>query len=62
MEECGRVIDHIAFSVEGLDRAVAKLESEGVKVLQRPQPTLNGLIRSAFVEGPDGVEIEIVER
>jgi catechol 2,3-dioxygenase-like lactoylglutathione lyase family enzyme len=58
----GRVIDHVAFSVEGLDQAVAKLESEGVKVLQRPQSTLNGLLRSAFIVGPDGLELEIVER
>ncbi|HEX5000702.1 MAG TPA: VOC family protein [Terriglobia bacterium] len=58
----GRVIDHIALSVEGLDKAVAQLESEGVKVTQRPQTALNGLMRSAFVEGPDGTEIEIVER
>lgn len=58
----GRVIDHIAFSVEGLDRALAQLESDGVKILQRPQPALNGVFRSAFVEGPDGVEVEIVEQ
>jgi catechol 2,3-dioxygenase-like lactoylglutathione lyase family enzyme len=58
----GRVIDHIAFSIDGLDNALAKLEADGVKVLQRPQTTLNGLIRSAFVQGPDGLEIEIVER
>jgi catechol 2,3-dioxygenase-like lactoylglutathione lyase family enzyme len=57
----GRVIDHIAFSVDGLEGALAQLESEGVKVLQRPQYALNAPIRSAFVEGPDGVEIEIVE-
>ncbi len=58
----GRVIDHIAFSVEGLDAALAKLESDGVKVLQRPQSTLGGLVRSAFIQGPDGVELEIVQR
>lgn len=58
----GRAIDHIAFSVEGLDKAVAQLESDGVRVLQRPQTTLNGTVRSAFVEAPDGVELEIVER
>lgn len=58
----GRVIDHIAFSVTGLDQALAKLESDGAKVLQRPQPALGGLLRSAFIEGPDGTELEIVER
>ncbi len=57
----GRVIDHIAFSVQGLDAALARLESLGVKIIQRPQTTMNGLIRSAFIEGPDGIEIEIVE-
>jgi catechol 2,3-dioxygenase-like lactoylglutathione lyase family enzyme len=57
----GRVIDHIAFGVDGLDRALAQLERDGVKVLQRPKPTMNGLIRSAFVAAPDGVELEIVE-
>ena len=58
----GRVIDHIAFSVEGLDKALAQLQTDGVKILHPPQTSLNGLIRSAFVEGPDGLELEIVER
>jgi catechol 2,3-dioxygenase-like lactoylglutathione lyase family enzyme len=57
----GRVIDHIAFSVAGLDRALARLEADGVRVLQRPQPAMNGLLRSAFVSAPDGVELELVE-
>jgi catechol 2,3-dioxygenase-like lactoylglutathione lyase family enzyme len=57
----GRVIDHIAFSVEGLDRALAQLERDGVKILHRPAPAMNGLMRSAFVAAPDGVELEIVE-
>ncbi len=57
----GRVFDHIAFSVEGLDRALAQLEAGGVTVLQRPKPAMNGLFRSAFVSAPDGVELELVE-
>ena len=57
----GRVIDHIAFGVAGLDVALARLEASGVKVLQRPQTTLNGLLRSAFVQAPDGIELELVE-
>jgi catechol 2,3-dioxygenase-like lactoylglutathione lyase family enzyme len=57
----GRVIDHIAFSIEGLDRALARLEADGVKVLLRPAATMDGLMRSAFVAAPDGVELEIVE-
>lgn len=57
----GRVIDHIAFGVEGLDRALMQLEADGVKVLQRPKPAMNGLFRSAFVSAPDAVELELVE-
>lgn len=57
----GRVIDHVAFAVDGLERALARLEADGVTVLQRPQPALGGRLRSAFVAAPDGVEIELVE-
>lgn len=57
----GRVIDHIAFSVDDLDHALARLEADGVKVLQRPQPALEGRLRSAFVAAPDGIELELVE-
>jgi catechol 2,3-dioxygenase-like lactoylglutathione lyase family enzyme len=57
----GRVIDHIAFSVDGLDRALAQLEADGVRVLQRPMPAMNGLFRSAFVSAPDNLPLEIVE-
>ncbi|MEO8306659.1 MAG: VOC family protein [Pseudomonadota bacterium] len=56
----GRVIDHIALSVDGLDRALARLEADGVKVLQRPRSTVAGL-RSAFIAAPDGIELELVE-
>lgn len=57
----GRVIDHLAFSVEDLDRAVARLRAEAVTILQPPETTLDGQLRSAFIEAPDGVQIEIVE-
>lgn len=57
----GRVIDHIAFSVDDLDRALSRLEADGVKVLQRPKPVLGGQLRSAFIAAPDGVELELVE-
>jgi catechol 2,3-dioxygenase-like lactoylglutathione lyase family enzyme len=57
----GRVIDHIAFSVDDLDRALARLEADDVRVLQRPQLAVGGRLRSAFVAAPDGVELELVE-
>ena len=55
----GRVIDHVAVSVDNLDQTLARLRDEGVKVLTAPRRT-NGM-RSAFVQAPDNMELEIVE-
>jgi predicted enzyme related to lactoylglutathione lyase len=55
----GRVIDHIGLSVDDLNQTLTRLRMEGVKVLAEPKTT-NGL-RSAFVQGPDNVELELVE-
>jgi len=55
----GRVIDHVAVSVDNLDQTLARLRSEGVKVLTQPR-RVNGM-RSAFVQAPDNMELEIVE-
>jgi len=57
----GRVIDHVAFSVDNLDAALTRLEAMGVKVLQRPRTAVDGQLRSAFIEAPDGVELELVD-
>jgi catechol 2,3-dioxygenase-like lactoylglutathione lyase family enzyme len=55
----GRGIDHVAVSVDHLDQTLARLRSEGVTVLTAPK-TANGM-RSAFVQAPDRMELEIVE-
>ena len=55
----GRVIDHVAVSVDNLDETLTRLRSEGVIVLSGPKKA-NGL-RSAFVQAPDHMELEIVE-
>jgi catechol 2,3-dioxygenase-like lactoylglutathione lyase family enzyme len=55
----GRVIDHIAISVDDLDQTLIRLRDEGVKVLSGPRKA-DGL-RSAFVQAPDNMEIELVE-
>jgi len=55
----GRVIDHVAISVDSLDETLTRLRNEGVTVLSSPRKT-NGL-RSAFVQAPDNMELEIVE-
>lgn len=55
----GRVIDHVAISVDNLDQTLARLREEGVKVLTAPRRTND--MRSAFVQAPDNMELEIVE-
>jgi len=55
----GRVYDHFAVSVDTLDETLIRLKSEGVKVLT-PARTASGL-RSAFIQAPDNMEVEIVE-
>jgi catechol 2,3-dioxygenase-like lactoylglutathione lyase family enzyme len=57
----GRVIDHFAFSVDSLDETLARLKKDGVKVLETPHKSLGGKLKSAFIEGPDKVQIELVE-
>lgn len=45
----GRVIDHIAFSVDDLNKATELLKAQGVSVSP-----------SGFIDGPDGIRIELV--
>ena len=56
----GRVFDHVAVSVDNLDQTLARLRDESVKVLTAPKTTAG--MRSAFIQAPDNVEVEIVER
>jgi catechol 2,3-dioxygenase-like lactoylglutathione lyase family enzyme len=55
----GHIVDHWALSVADLSPAVARLKSEGVKVLEEIHPW--GDTRAAMIEGPDRIAIELVE-
>lgn len=56
-----RVADHIAFSFDNLSEALERLREEGVKVTDEIQTIAGAGIKSAFIEGPDGIRIELVE-
>ncbi len=61
----GHAIDHIGFRPLNVDGVVAGLKAKSVKVTTEPRPlTLpSGVsMRLAFIEGPDGVRIELVQR
>jgi catechol 2,3-dioxygenase-like lactoylglutathione lyase family enzyme len=55
----GRALDHVAVSVDDLDATLARLKQEGVRIVSGPRKA-DGL-RSAFIEAPDKMELEIVE-
>jgi len=61
----GHAIDHIGFRPVNVDNAVAALKTKNVKVTTEPRPlTLPSgtSMRLAFIEGPEGVRIELVQR
>jgi catechol 2,3-dioxygenase-like lactoylglutathione lyase family enzyme len=61
----GHAIDHLGFRPTNVDSAVATLKTKSVKVTTEPRPlTLpSGVsMRLAFIEGIDGVRIELVQR
>lgn len=61
----GHSIDHIGFRPLNVDDAVSALKAKSVKVTTEPRPlTLaSGVsMRLAFVESPEGVRIELVQR
>ena len=57
-----RVFDHLAFVIEDMNATIAEMRKENVTITDEPyrlSPT-GGLI--AFIEDPDGVLIELIER
>jgi catechol 2,3-dioxygenase-like lactoylglutathione lyase family enzyme len=54
-------IEHIALRVDDLDREAARLKQVGVRFLVEPNSPRPG-VKVAFIEGPDRVRIEILER
>ena len=61
----GRAIDHIGWRATNLDEKIAELKTKSVKVTTEPRPlTLadKTTIHFAYVEGPAGTKIELVQR
>jgi hypothetical protein len=61
----GHAIDHIGFRPLNVDDAVASFKTKNVKVTAEPRPLVlpsGTAMRLAFIEGPDGIRIELVQR
>ena len=54
-------LEHFGFGVEDLDAELDKLEKAGVRIVL-PLTEVTGGARLAYIEGPDDVLIELVQR
>lgn len=54
-------IEHIGLAVDDLDAAVADLKARGTHFVVEPREARPG-VRIAFLDGPDKVRIELLER
>jgi catechol 2,3-dioxygenase-like lactoylglutathione lyase family enzyme len=58
----GRSIDHLGFGPKNMDGEAAMLKAQGVKFTAEPSPMPNQFgHRTAYVEAPGGIRIELVE-
>ena len=54
-------LDHFGLSVTGIDAIVAELKAKGAEFTMEPTNIRPG-VRIAFLRGPEGVSIELLER
>ncbi len=54
-------LDHFGLRVTGLDAVVAELKAKGAEFTMEPN-TIRPGVRIAFLRGPQGVAIELLER
>jgi len=58
----GRAIDHLGWGPPSMDTAALDLKAKGIRFTSEPAPKPNQLgHRTAYVEAPGGVRIELVE-
>ncbi len=58
----GDQLDHLAFEVPDLDAAMRELQAQGAKVARAPYTLKGSSNRIAFVNDPNGIWIELLER
>ena len=54
-------LDHFGLKVTGIDAIVAELKGKGAEFTMEPT-TIRPGVRIAFLRGPEGVSIELLER
>lgn len=54
-------LDHFGLSVSGIDKVVTELKAKGAQFTMEPS-TIRPGVRVAFLRGPEGVSIELLDR
>jgi lactoylglutathione lyase len=54
-------LDHFGLRVSGIDAVVAELKAKGAELTKQPTTVRPG-VRVAFLRGPEGVSIELLDR
>ena len=57
-----RVFDHLAFEIEDMDAVLTRCEERHGAVVERPFHLPGSTSTYAFIEDPDGVTIELIQR
>jgi catechol 2,3-dioxygenase-like lactoylglutathione lyase family enzyme len=55
-------LTHLALNISNLNEKIKDLQSEGYKLINQPRKSENGAVLVAFIEGPEGLLIELVEQ
>ena len=57
------IVNHLAFRVENIESELVRFKEVGVKLVdEEPRSILNGTVKIAFFQGPNGEKLELVER
>ncbi|MBM7569904.1 VOC family protein [Aquibacillus albus] len=57
------IVNHLAFTVKNIEAELARFKEAGIKLVdEEPRIILNGTVKIAFFEGPNGEKLELVER
>ena len=54
-------LTHLALNINNLNEKIEILQSHGFELINQPRKSENGSVLVAFIKGPEGILIELVE-